>query len=111
MTNEEVIKELIDASQEEAKYGDKENHYKDIMKRIEAFDIAVKSLEQQTKGFTEVVDFFNDMMESLHEDLKLYSVSTESVIYARNRIYDVFSRRYKIKEIEKDGKESVIQEV
>ena len=49
MTNEEVIKELIDASHREAKYGDKENHYKDIMRRIDAFDIAIKSLEQQTK--------------------------------------------------------------
>lgn len=111
MTNEEVIKELIDASQEEAKYGDKENHYSDIMRRIEAFDIAVKSLEQQTKGFAEVVDFFNDIMKTLYKDFNDYKVSSESVIYARNRVYDVFSRRYKIKEIEKDGKESVIQEV
>lgn len=111
MTNNEVIKELIDASQEEAKYGDKENHYSDIMRRIEAFDIAVKSLEQETKGFAEVVDFFNDIMETLHKDLNCYSISTESVVYARNRVYDVFSRRYKIKEIKRNGEEQTIQEV
>lgn len=61
--------------------------------------------------FKEVVDFFNDIMESLHEDLKLYSISTESVIYARNRVYDVFSRRYKIKEIESNETSETIQEV
>ena len=105
MTIEEAIKELIDASHEEVKYGDKENHYKEIMKRIDAFDIAVKSLEQQTKGFAEVVDFFNDIMETLQKDFNDYHVSSKSIAYARNRVYDVFSRRYKIKEIEKDGKE------
>lgn len=61
--------------------------------------------------FKEVVNFFNDIMESLHGDLKLYSVSTESVIYARNRVYDVFSRRYKIKEIESNETSETIQEV
>lgn len=111
MTNEEVIKELINASQEEAKYGDKENHYSDIMRRIDAFDIAVKSLEQQTKSFAEVVDFFNDIMDTLSKDFNVYYVSNESIIYARNRVYDVFSRRYKIKEIGRNGEEQTIQEV
>lgn len=53
-------------------------------------------------NFEEVVDFFNDIMETLYKDYSRYDVSSESVIYARNRVYDVFSRRYKIKEIEKD---------
>lgn len=52
-------------------------------------------------NFEEVVDFFNDIMKTLYKDFNDYKVSSESVIYARNRVYDVFSRRYKIKEIEK----------
>ena len=51
--------------------------------------------------FEEVVDFFNDIMDTLYKDLEAYyNISTESVRYARNRVYDVFSRRYRIKEIE-----------
>ena len=46
-TNEEAIKELIDASHREAKYGDTNNHYYEIMMRIEAFDMAIKALETQ----------------------------------------------------------------
>lgn len=51
-------------------------------------------------NFEEVVDFFNDIMDTLQKDLSAYNVSNESVIYARNRVYDVFSRRYRIKELE-----------
>lgn len=47
MTIEEAIKELKDASYSEARYGDKVNHRDEVMKRIEAFDIAIKALEQQ----------------------------------------------------------------
>lgn len=50
-------------------------------------------------------------MVTLNKDYSRYDVSSESVIYARNRVYDVFSRRYKIKEIEKNGEEQAIQEV
>ena len=39
-------------------------------------------------------------METLQKDFNDYHVSSESITYARNRVYDVFSRRYKIKEIE-----------
>ena len=111
MTNKEAIQELMDAMHREDDYGDKVNHYYDIMKRIEAFDMGIKALEQQENYLNEVVEFFNDIMESIHKDLNLYSISTESVIYARNRVYDVFSRRYKIKEIERNGEEQTIQEV
>ena len=104
MTNEEVIKELIDASHREAKYGDKENHYKDIMRRIDAFDIAIKSLEQQTKGFAEVVDFFNDIMDTLYHLGFPFGESPDKVRFARSVVYKVFSRRYKIKEIERNEK-------
>lgn len=45
MTNEEAIKELRDASDSEVRYGDTEYHYDKVMKRVEAFDIAIKALE------------------------------------------------------------------
>lgn len=63
-------------------------------------------------NFEEVVDFFNDIMDTLQKDLSAYNVSNESVIYARNRVYDVFSRRYRIKELESNIaiKESEINE-
>ena len=109
MTNEEVIKELIDAIQEESKYGDKENHYSDVMRRIDAFDIAVKSLEQQTKGFAEIVDFFNDIMHTI--DVAALGESKDNVRFARSIVYKVFARRYKIKEIERNGKNKTIQKV
>lgn len=48
MTNEEAIKELKDASDSEVRYGDTYNHYYEIMKRVEAFDMAIKLLEQQS---------------------------------------------------------------
>ena len=76
----------------------------------EALEMASKALEQQTKGFVEIVDFFNDIMDTFLKELSLYDVSNESVRYARNVVYDVFSRRYKIKEIE-NGKSETIQEV
>lgn len=47
MTNEEAIKELKDASDSEVRYGDTKRHYDEVMKRIEAFDMAIKALEAQ----------------------------------------------------------------
>lgn len=47
MTTEEAIKELKDASDSEVRYGDTEHHYNEVMKRIEAFDMAIKALKQQ----------------------------------------------------------------
>lgn len=47
MTAEEAIKELRDASDNEVRYGDTEHHYNEVMKRIEAFDMVIKALEQQ----------------------------------------------------------------
>ena len=49
MTNEEAIKELREASDSEIRYGDTERHFKEIMKRIEAFNMAIKALEPQPK--------------------------------------------------------------
>lgn len=50
MTNEEAIKELREASDSEVRYGDTEHHYNEVMKRIEAFEMAIKALEQQKTG-------------------------------------------------------------
>lgn len=49
MIPEEAIIELRDASDNEVRYGDTEHHYNEVMKRIEALDIAIKALEQQPK--------------------------------------------------------------
>ena len=46
MTIDEVIKELREASDSEVRYGDTYNHYDEVMKRVEAFDLAIKALEQ-----------------------------------------------------------------
>lgn len=49
MTPQEAIQELKDASNSEVRYGDTEHHYDEVMKRVEAFDMAIKALEQQPK--------------------------------------------------------------
>lgn len=45
MTNKEAINEIKDASDREVRYGDIKNHNDEVMKRIEAFDLAIKALE------------------------------------------------------------------
>ena len=47
MTTEEAIKELREASDSEVRYGDTDNHYDEVMKRIEAFELAIKVLEKE----------------------------------------------------------------
>lgn len=49
MTREEAIKEIKDASDSEVRYGDIDNHYDKVMKRVEAFEMAIKALEQQLR--------------------------------------------------------------
>ena len=49
MTNEEAIKELKDASDREFKYGDTRYHHDEVMNRIDAFEFAIKALEQESK--------------------------------------------------------------
>ena len=49
MTTEEAIKELKDASDSEVRYGDTKRHYDEVMKRIEAFDMAIKALEEVSR--------------------------------------------------------------
>jgi len=46
MTTIEAIKELKDASDSEVRYGDTNHHYDEVMKRVEAFDMAIKALEE-----------------------------------------------------------------
>ena len=102
MTKEEAIQELIDASHREAKYGDKDNHYREIMRRIDAFDMGVKALETQENNFYEIVDFFNDIMHTI--DVAAFGESKDNVRFARSIVYKVFARRYNIKELERNGK-------
>lgn len=47
MEKEEAIKEIKNASDEEVRYGDIEHHYEDVMKRVEAFEMAIEALEQK----------------------------------------------------------------
>lgn len=49
MTEEEAIKELREASDSEVRYGDTERHYNEVMKRVEAFDMAIKALEEVSR--------------------------------------------------------------
>lgn len=49
MTIEDIIAELKDASDHEIKYGDIKNHYDEVMKRVVAFDMAIKSLKAWEK--------------------------------------------------------------
>lgn len=49
MITEEAIKELREASDSEVRYGDTDNHYDEVMKRVEAFDMAIKALEEVSR--------------------------------------------------------------
>lgn len=53
MTPEEAIKELREASDSEVRYGDTEHHYDEVMKRVEALDLAIKALEIELLTDTE----------------------------------------------------------
>lgn len=70
--------------------------------QIEALDIAIKALDQSHNNFEEVVDFFNDIMDTLCHLGFPFGESPDKVRFARSVVYKVFSRRYKIKEIEKN---------
>jgi hypothetical protein len=84
MTNEEAIKELKDASYSEARYGDKDNHRDEVMKRIEAFDMAIQVLVQ-TKWIP--------VSERLPEKNGKYLVTVRNGnVYAG--VYDAFSGRF-----------------
>ena len=90
MTNEEAIQELIDASHREAKFGDKDNHYSEILRRIDAFDMGIKALEKQENNFNEVVDFFNDIMDTFYKELTPTEVQAwhEGYVDALENVYD-----------------------
>jgi hypothetical protein len=48
MTNEEAIKELKDASDSEVRYGDIKHHHDEVVKRVEAFDMAIEALKKSS---------------------------------------------------------------
>ena len=47
MEIEEAIIEIKDASDSEVRYGDTKHHHEEVIKRVEAFDMAIKALKQQ----------------------------------------------------------------
>ena len=46
MTNEEAIIEIKDASDSEVRYGDTKHHHDEVVKRVEAFDMAIEALKR-----------------------------------------------------------------
>lgn len=46
MEIEEAIIEIKDASDSEVRYGDTKHHHDEVIKRVEAFDMAIKALEE-----------------------------------------------------------------
>lgn len=101
MTNEEA-REILTSIEIQS--------YRDVSKRWfftdvnEAFGIAIKALQkqQQENNFYEVLDFFNDIMHTI--DVAALGESKDNVRFARSIVYKVFARRYKIKELERNGK-------
>lgn len=75
-----------------------------IGEQIEALEIAIQILEHPKNDFAEVVDFFNDIMDTLYCTAFPFGESPDSVRFARSIVYKVFSKRYKIKEIERNEK-------
>jgi hypothetical protein len=73
-----------------------------IKNNIELLELVEKD-KKQLNDFEEVVDFFNDIMETLYR-ISL-GESKDNVRFARSVVYKVFSRRYKIKEIERSLKD------
>lgn len=61
MTPEEAIKELREASDSEVRYGDTEHHYDEVMKRVEALDLAIKALDIELLTDTEQRIFLTAM--------------------------------------------------
>ena len=88
MTTEEAIKELRDASDSEVRYGDTEHHYNEVMKRIEAFDMAIKALEQQSCKDCTVIKKLS--RKYYVEDA--YGYTDENIVSKLNEIIDVVNK-------------------
>lgn len=80
MTIEEAIKELKDASDHEVRHGDTEYHYNEVMKRVVAFGMAIKSLEAWEKVKAEIKDI-KDLYDLGKEDVstKMFLEGVETV--------------------------------
>lgn len=84
MTNEEAINEIKEASDSEVRYGDTAHHYDEVMKRIEAFNMAIKALETHKEPqFLKLYSYLNDMRLAVSPDeLTLASKRKERQIKA-----------------------------
>jgi hypothetical protein len=74
-----------------------------IKNNIQLLELVEKD-KKQLNDFEEVVDFFNDIMDTLYQLAFPFGESKDNVRFARSVVYKVFSRRYKIKEIERNEK-------
>ena len=70
MTREEAIQEIKDASDSEVKHGDTVYHYDEVMKRVVAFGMAIKSFEAWEKVKTEIVERTKYLDEHDKEDMR-----------------------------------------
>lgn len=69
ITPEEAIKELREASDSEVRYGDTKHHYDEVMKRVEALDLAIKALETQerlTQMLYKQITAYEELEKSKH---------------------------------------------
>lgn len=99
MTSEEAIKELRDASDSEVRYGDTEHHYNEVMKRVEAFDMAIQVLVQ-TKWIP-VSERLPKENEYIGNVAKYYLVQNEygDMLVARYTHSDYWEQMYQLKPI------------
>ena len=91
MTAEEAIKELREASDSEVRYGDINHHYDEVIKRVEAYDMAIKALEQEPildKIRAEIIDtlyvdslIFGELIDFLNG-----KISADDVIEEFNQV-------------------------
>ena len=88
MTIEEAIKELRDASDNEVRYGDTDNHYNEVMKRIEALDMAIEALEQQSCEDCTVIKKLSRKYYVEDE----YGYTDENIVNKVNEIIDVVNK-------------------
>ena len=100
MTTEEAINELRDASDSEVRYGDTEHHYNEVMKRIEAFDMAIKALEQEPCEDCTVIKKLSK--KYYIEDA--YGYTDENIVSKLNEIIDVVNKLSSVTSTRPTGK-------
>ena len=113
MTLDEAIKELREASDSEVRYGDKEHHYNEVMRRVEAFDMAIEALEQQPcVMYTK--DLSDDEIKKFVEEMKKVRVQVvlkepcEDCISRAALLARIDEERKHLLDLKMDGAEHII---